>query len=136
MEALCAHLRMYMPVLCSIVPVYLTRISTVWGYLSVVTVMSSLALHICCVLYCGEMTSYHIVMYRTLYHIMYVDICFTYVRMYLTSCRFAALCENAYLILRRQGYLFITLFAMMLQTGVFMDCTYMLGGLYVLHVQG
>ena len=33
------------------------------------------------------------------------------------DCRFAALCEEAYITLRRKGNLFITLFAMMLQTG-------------------
>ena len=33
------------------------------------------------------------------------------------DCRFAVVCEEAYLALRRKGNLFITLFAMMLQTG-------------------
>ena len=50
--------------------VYVTRISTVWVYLSVVTVMS-VASHSIYAVYCtvGEMTSYHIVKDRTLYHI-------------------------------------------------------------------
>ena len=43
----------------------------------------------------------------------------TFVHAVLTSCisRFTKLCADAYLILRKRGYLFITLFAMMLQTG-------------------